>query len=199
MSRRIGVYAGSFDPVHKGHIAFALEAIEIANLDEVHFLAETKPRYKPGISHASHRLAMLKLATRAHPKLHVLELPDKQFAVATTLPRIRKKFPQDELLFLLGSDVLMHMPRWPLVEELLLQVGLIVAVRSEAEVSHVMSAINELPRPLRELHIIESLEPAAASRHVRQSIRLGHIPRDILPSVHAYAKKHWLYDVVPTE
>lgn len=197
MSKRIGIYAGSFDPVHKGHVAFALEALEIANLDEIYLLPETRPRYKPGISHATHRLAMLKLATRAHPKLKVLDLPDKRFSVKTTLPRLKQKFPHDQLFFMLGSDVLMHMPRWQLIEELLLQLGIIVAVRSEAEISHVMNAINMLPRPLRELHIIESLEPGVASRHVRQSMRLGHVPRDVLPSVYTYAKKHWLYDAIP--
>lgn len=198
MSRRIGIYAGSFDPVHKGHVAFALEALEVANLDLVYFLPETQPRHKTGITHATHRLSMLKLATRAHPKLKVLELPDKRFSVATTLPRLKKKFPDDQLMLLVGSDVLMHLPRWKHIDELLLQTGLMVAVRSEAEISVSMEVVNGLPKPLRELHIIESLEPTISSRHIRQSIRLGHKPRDILPSVYDYSKKHWLYEAMPS-
>ena len=89
MSKRIGIYAGAFDPVHKGHVSFALQAIELAGLDEVAFVPEPRPRNKAGVTHLSHRIAMLRLAVKGHPKLKILEVPDKQFLVATSLPRLR--------------------------------------------------------------------------------------------------------------
>ena len=194
--KRVGIFSGSFDPVHKGHVAFALSALESSNLDVIYFAPEARPRHKPSVTHLSHRIAMLKLATRMHPKLKVLELEDKQFLPATTLPRLKQRFPHDELILLLGSDLLEHLHSWPRVEFLLKNVSLIIGVRGTADVAESLGNINALEQQPRGLHIVESLEPAMASRNIRQSIREGHNPRDILPSVYVYAKKHWLYDSV---
>lgn len=190
---RIGIYSGSFDPVHKGHISFALSALNDARLDAVYFVVESLPRHKPGITHYAHRVAMLKLATRAHPNLYVLELPDKRFSVASTLPRLQTTFKGDMLCMLLGSDVLVHLASWPLAEELLTHVGLVVGLRSSTSIDHALSLATAMPKPLKELHIIESLEPTMASRQIRQSFRSGHSSQAVLPSVTAYIKKHWLY------
>jgi nicotinic acid mononucleotide adenylyltransferase len=71
---RIGIYAGTFDPVHAGHVSFALHAMTVAQLDEVYFLPERLPRYKPGAAHFAHRVAMLKRAVKPHPDLQIIEL-----------------------------------------------------------------------------------------------------------------------------
>lgn len=198
MSKRIGIFSGSFDPVHKGHVAFALAALESAQLDEVYFAPERWPRRKPEVTHLTHRLAMLKLATRMHRQLKVLELPDRYFLSATTLPRIIKQFPDDKLFVLLGSDLLEHLHQWPKVEYLLRNTGLIVGVRGEGDVMRSLDQATALPQQPRELHIVEALEPQISSRYVRHSIREGHNPRDILPSVYAYTQKHWLYPDLST-
>ncbi|HEU5121705.1 MAG TPA: adenylyltransferase/cytidyltransferase family protein, partial [Candidatus Saccharimonadales bacterium] len=67
--RRIGIYSGTFDPVHYGHIAFAASAIRACNLDEVVFLPEPQPRYKAGVTDIAHRLALLTMATAAQSNL----------------------------------------------------------------------------------------------------------------------------------
>jgi nicotinate-nucleotide adenylyltransferase len=193
MSKRIGIFSGSFDPVHKGHVAFALAALESAQLDEVYFAPERWPRRKPEVTHLSHRLAMLKLATRLHPRLNVLELPDRYFSSSVTLPRIIKKFPNDHLFMLLGSDLLENLHHWPKVEYLLRSSGLIIGVRGEGDVVRSLDMATALPKQPQELHIVEALEPHISSRYVRHAIREGRQPRDILSSVLAYAKRHWLY------
>ena len=190
---RIGIYSGSFDPVHKGHISFALTALNDARLDTIYFLGETLPRHKPGITHATHRIQMLKLATRAHANMKVLELPDKRFSVATTLPRLQSKFKNDDLLLLVGSDVLEHIPSWPLADELLSKVGLVVGLRSDMGLSRALELATTMSRPLPELHIIETLESTTASRQIRHSFRSGKSSQSVLPSVAKYIKKHWLY------
>jgi nicotinate-nucleotide adenylyltransferase len=193
MKRRVGIYSGSFDPIHKGHISYALTAIQDANLDEVYFVPETLPRHKPGITHIAHRLSMLRLATRAHKNLKVLELPDKRFSVASTMPRIEKKFLNDDLLFMVGSDVLTHMPRWPLINEMLARVGLIVSLRDGADLNQVLHSATTMPRPLKELHIIDSLEPHMNSALIRRKYRTGKDSVSVLPSINRYIKKNWLY------
>ena len=131
---RIGIFSGSFDPVHKGHIAFALEAADVAKLDKVYFAPEVKPRRKPGITHIAHRLAMLQLVVRSQPRLDVVELPGKYFLPQTTLAHLHQRFPKDKLVLLLGSDLFEHLvehsEQWPNVEALLGQVELVVSARA---------------------------------------------------------------------
>ena len=66
---RIGIFAGTFDPVHAGHIAFALQAAEIAKLDEVVFIPERRPLSKSSTEHFGHRVAMIRQAIMPHSKL----------------------------------------------------------------------------------------------------------------------------------
>ena len=192
--KRIGIYSGSFDPVHKGHLAFALAAIESANLDKVYFAPEAKPRRKPGVTHTAHRHAMIRLSTRLNHNLEILDLPDKYFSASTTIPRLKKLFPDDDLVLLMGSDLLEHMPQWPSVNFLLENMGLVVAVRGQDELATALQYASRLPKIPLELHIIESSKPELASRYIRQSLAAGNRSPDILPSVHTYAKQNWLYD-----
>src|SRR6185295_10705588 len=105
--KRIGFFSGTFDPIHKGHIAFALQALEAAELDRVYFMPEAKPRRKEGMTHYGHRVAMLRLALRPHKNLKVLEVPDRQFSVQRTMPRLKTRFKNDQLFLLMGSDAAM--------------------------------------------------------------------------------------------
>lgn len=191
-SQRIGIFAGSFDPVHKGHVAFALAAIKSAKLEAVYFLPEVKPRRKAEISHISHRVVMLKLAVKPYPKLKVLELPDKQLWVSRTLPRLHKQFPNAELLLLIGSDYeLEHMPNWPNIEHLLQKMGLIIAARKTAPSF-------SLPGMPKELHLLKSPKPDVSSGQIRQAIRDNKKANGSVDAIDKYIKDNWLYSSMPS-
>lgn len=192
-SKRIGIISGSFDPVHKGHIAFALAAAEVADLDMVYFAPEVHPRRKPHVSHFGHRLAMLRLATRPYKNLDILELPDRYFLPKVTLPRLQQKFPDARLVLLMGSDLFEHMASWPHVELLLPQVGLLVGARGTYEVAQVLEYSHKLPRQPLELQVIDSVERQTSSTVIRADIAQGKTNQAIVESVASYAKKHWLY------
>ena len=186
MNRRIGIFAGSFDPVHKGHVAFALEAIKQAKLDEVYFLPEIQPRKKPGISHVGHRVAMLNLALRSHAHLHVLELPDKQFTPTKTLPRLQQKFAGDKLFLLMGTDVLARLSTWPNFKSLLNQTGLVVA-KKKGELEQTSSMKPGV------YYFITTPEPSFSSSSIRKAVQNNVQPKGLLASVRDYINKNWLY------
>src|SRR5215469_15176515 len=102
--KRIGIYTGVFNPVHTGHIAFALQAMKVAKLDSVVFVPERNPRFKPEAEHFAHRVAMLKRAVRPHLSMAVLELVDRHFTVQRTWPQLESIFAGDTLVLLTGSD-----------------------------------------------------------------------------------------------
>jgi nicotinate-nucleotide adenylyltransferase len=196
VSRRVGILAGAFDPVHKGHISFALQACEAAGLSEVALVPEPLPRQRPVVTHVHHRTAMLKLAVKPYPQLSVLELPDKQFTVATSLPRLQTQYPDAQLFILIGSDVLKHMSVWPLIKNLLGQTGLVIAARGDSDEKSTHQLLARLPHQPRESHVLVSAAKWVSARDIRESLQSG-VPADgMLTSTQKYAAKHWLYSGV---
>jgi nicotinate-nucleotide adenylyltransferase len=191
--RKIGIISGTFDPVHKGHIAFALEAVRTAKLDLVYFLPNVIPQRKNGATHYAHRVAMLKLALLPHQSLRLLELADKQFSVAKTLPKLRRLFPQDDLHLLVGSDVLegLRNGHWSYSEQLLSRVRLIVGVRAGDELTRTHQILATL-----QPHGLALVTDAchASSRLIRDALRGGDTHHELLPSsLKQYIAEHWLY------
>lgn len=172
---------------------FALLALKVAKLDEVYFLPETNPRRKDEVTNITHRLAMIKLACDEYLGLDYLELSDQQFSVEQSLPKLKRLFPGDELLLIVGSDVLEHMPKWPLVEQLLYASGLIIAVRGDTTVKKVNSAVNKLPIKPKESHSIKSPGPLIASRKIREAVYGGQTPVGLLTNTQDYIADNQLY------
>ena len=194
---RIGVFSGSFDPVHKGHIAFALEAAKTADLDKVYLAPEVKPRRKPGITHFAHRVAMLKLAVRSQPKLEVLELPDKYFLPQKTLAQLRQRFPRDTLVMLLGSDLFEHLvehsEQWPHVEALLSSVELVVSARTGQTNKALQEMVGRLPVQPLAFYIAHNHQPEVSSGMARDRLKKGLNASSLPASVAKYAAENWLY------
>jgi len=193
MNKRIGIYSGSFDPVHAGHIAFALQAIEQAKLDKIYFLPERRPRYKQGVEHFGHRVAMLRRASKPHAKLEVLELEDVSFTMERTLPKLQKRFQGNQLVFLFGSDVVQQLPAWPKADNLLKGSELIVGVRKGSMLEHVQQDIAGWPTQPRRLYLFESYAPDISSGKIREALRSRKYVRGLLTSVARYANRNWLY------
>lgn len=192
-TKRIGIYAGTFDPVHAGHVSFALQAIEAAGLDCVYFLPERRPHRKQGVEHFGHRVAMLKKAARPHRKLKVLELEDVSFTVKTSLPRLQNRFSGAELSFLVGSDVASQIIEWPNANRLLQTSELIVGVRTEDSESIMQNTIAAWPVQPRALHVFTSHASAVSSRSVREALNQRRYVPGLLKSVEHYSNRNWLY------
>jgi len=194
---RTGIYAGTFDPVHAGHVAFALQALAAVKLDEVYFLPERQPRGKQHVEHFGHRVAMLRQALKPHPQFAVLELPDVNFSIRYTLPRLQSRFDGQQLLFLFGSDVVGALPNWPLAERLVNQYELIIGVRGRDDPTIVQRTIADWSIQPKAATLITSYAPAVSSGRVRDSLRRGQPAKGSLPSVARYSNRHWLYVQVP--
>jgi nicotinate-nucleotide adenylyltransferase len=194
---KIGVFAGTFDPVHTGHLAFALKSIKEAKLDAVYFLPERCPRHKPDVVHFGHRTAMLTRAIRPYKKLGLLELPDIYFDVKRTLPKLQKEFTGAEIVFLMGSDTVFEMNTSSWATDDLIhffnQAGLVVGLRSEHNRSQLDVALSKLPTCPDSLHVIELATKHLSSSQIRHNFRHGQTAEGLLDSVQAYASTNWLY------
>jgi nicotinate-nucleotide adenylyltransferase len=197
LTSRIGIYAGTFDPVHTGHITFALQALQLANLDKVYFLPERKPAHKQGTEHFGHRVAMLTRALKPHPNLDTIELVDVSFTVARTMPQLTKKFPDDTIVFLVGSDVLQSIPDWPNSAQLLKHAELVVGARADNDIEGLKTTIDAWETKPVAATIFTSYAPDVSSSKVRDALRTQQPTPGILHSVARYSNKNWLYVSVP--
>jgi len=193
MADRIGIYAGTFDPVHAGHVTFALQALKAANLDKLYFLPERRPRGKQHVEHFGHRVAMLRRASAPHRQFEVLELVDVSFSVERTLPRLQRQFKNSELVFLFGSDVLPGLQDWPKADLLLANAELVIGLRHQDDRDSVHRIIEAWPTQPKALTMFASYAPDVSSGRVREALRQRKPADGLLTSVERYSDRHWLY------
>ncbi|MBF0426634.1 MAG: nicotinate (nicotinamide) nucleotide adenylyltransferase [Magnetococcales bacterium] len=134
MTVRIGIFGGTFNPPHFGHLRSALEAREILGLTRVLFLPAGRHPFKREevLAATHHRLAMTRLAIAHEPGFDLcrLEADQEQTAYTSeTLAAIGCRYPDAELVFLFGADLLAEMHLWKDWQRLIALAHLVVLVR----------------------------------------------------------------------
>ena len=114
---RLGIFGGTFDPVHFGHLALAEECLAVAGLDEVWLVPAASPPHKGGkkLSRFDQRKEMLELAIAGNEKFKVepmeADRPGPSFTI-DTLEEIQKRKPNDELFLIIGGDSALEFSTW---------------------------------------------------------------------------------------
>ena len=117
MPQRLGIFGGSFNPVHQGHLVMAECCREQAGLDRVLFVPAATPPHKQAadLAPCDVRLEMLRLAVGGQPGFDVLPDECERGGVSYTIDTVsslRQRFPEDDLLLILGADALASLPTW---------------------------------------------------------------------------------------
>lgn len=196
MDSHVGVYVGTFDPVHAGHIAFALQALQEARLEMVYFLPERMPRHKRPIEHYGHRVAMLERALRPYQKLQLIETADKRFSFTQTIPRLQANLQGDRFTFLCtaASFVGLFEGRSGAIKPH----SCIVSVANKDELGAITEICALSGQSLRNIMFVDALWPAVATEYVQAALRSQTHAPGVLPSVARYARSEWLYAALPT-
>lgn len=115
---RIGIFGGSFNPIHNGHLTLARTVCDAMALDRLIFIPAGFPPHKPfaQLAEAEHRYAMVRLAARTDTRFQVsrleLDSPETSYTV-TTMRAFRSLFtPEDQLFFVMGADSLVDLVNW---------------------------------------------------------------------------------------
>lgn len=189
---RVGVFGGSFDPVHYGHLILAENSREAARLDRVLFVPAPRPPHKLGREQTPffRRVEMLELAIAGHPAFQVSQIekdrPGPSFTV-DTLSQLKAEHPEAELFLLLGSDSLQDLPSWFRPDRIAELATLVVTPRPGAERSP------ELPFPFR-IVWVDAPRIDISSSDIRQRVQSGRTIRYLLPrAVECYIETHRLY------
>jgi nicotinate-nucleotide adenylyltransferase len=202
--RRIGIYGGTFDPIHNGHLAMASEVAWQLQLDEVLFVVAGKqPLKQQGhLASAEQRLAMVELACADEPRFRAsaieLQRPPPSYSF-DTITELRQLYGSEaDLWFILGADALAELHRWYKAAELIQLVRLAVVERPNA--SYDLAKLEAtLPGISERIDQIEGPHLDIASSDLRARHAKGQPIRYQLPeAVLSYISEQHLYESEPS-
>lgn len=137
--QRIGLFGGTFDPIHFGHLRPAIELAEAFELQQLHMLPNHRPAHRDSpTASTQQRIEMLEIAVESQPRLIVDSreaMRDKASYTFDTLTEFRTEFPDASLLFFMGLDAFADFDRWHRWEDILSLANLVVVDRPEANLS----------------------------------------------------------------
>jgi nicotinate-nucleotide adenylyltransferase len=199
---RVGIFGGTFDPVHMGHLILAEQARDQAHLDEVWFIPAPRPPQKEGqsITRFDQRIEMLALALAGNPSFRIDEIEKDRHGpsyTVDTLAELHQRHPEQAFFLLIGGDALVDLPTWREPGRILEQVGLVVMDRPGSAVI----AGEELRQRLSlsadatiNLLRVEAPGIDIASRYLRRRIADGRSVRYLVPrAVEVYIHEKQLY------
>jgi len=206
----IGLFGGTFDPVHFGHLRAALEAKELLKLNDFRLLpAGTPPHRAPPVASAEHRLAMLRLAVAGHPGISVDDRETRRSGnsyMVDTLGEIREESGDAPLMLLLGQDAANALDTWHEWQTIFQLAHLVIMRRPESVVSWsgellewVEPRLLERPEQLGEKPAgyvlpLEVTQLAISSTGIRSRLFAGQSPCFLLPdAVVDYITQNRLY------
>lgn len=136
---RIGILGGTFDPIHNGHLYLAKEAQKHLNLKQILFLPNAQPPHRSQtIATLEQRLHMLRLALKDFPDFEICLAEVERGGVSytyQTIDLLKKLYPDDELVFLMGLDEFIDFPQWKHPEQIIKECTLGVLYRPGSEKS----------------------------------------------------------------
>jgi nicotinate-nucleotide adenylyltransferase len=191
--RRVGLFGGSFDPVHNAHLALAKLALDELMLDELRWIPAGRPWQKARApTDAAHRVAMLRLATAGEPR-HVIDQREiAREGPSYTIDTVLELQAQEraEWFLLIGQDQYAGLPSWHRWRELLPLVTFAVAGRA-GQAPHAPPALAALPHRARTLPLPAMMLSAT---EIRARAARGE-PLDALvpPAVARYIESNHLY------
>lgn len=196
---RIGVFGGTFDPIHVGHLIIAEIMRHRLRLARVIFMPAGAPPHKPGriLSADEHRLAMLRLSIDDAPDFEISTIDldrDGWSYTADSLRMLRETTVGEfELYFLMGQDSLRDFPTWNRPGLIAAQARLGVALRPGIEVN-VADIEREVPEARNRIDLVSIPLIGVSSTEIRANVRSGGPYRyQVLPVVADYIEAHRLY------
>jgi len=186
---KIGILGGTFNPIHLGHLILAQEVMEKLNLEKIIFVPAYLLPHKDNsdIAPALDRFKMVKLAIKGNKRFSVSDIEIKRKGRSYTIDTVKefkKLYPNDELYFIIGSDLLNYLDSWKDLDEILKLINFVVATRPGYPLEKIPAHIFRID--IRAIDI--------SGFEIRQAIKNKKSFRYLVPeSVYRYINKRGLY------
>lgn len=194
---KTGLFGGTFDPIHNGHIKVAQAAKNSLGLDRVIFIPAGAPPHKTDkkVSGKEHRLSMTRLAAEAvGAEVSDWEIRQDKKSYSVDLVRhFKETLPDDELFFIIGADSFRDLPLWYQYRELLSMCTFLVVSRPDVPKETLLSKyVGDEAAP--RVFFLDDILVDISSTEIRKTVADGgEIERLVPPGVLTYIKTHKLY------
>ena len=186
--RRVGLYGGTFNPVHNAHLLVAEQVGRTLSLDKVSFLPDMQPPHRDhkGTIAADLRVDMLKLAVADNPFFDIEMEEINRGGVSytyDTIKALKERDPDTDYYFIIGGDMVDYLPTWNKIDQLVKMVNFVGVRRKGAK--------NEAQYPVI---WVDVPTVAISSSDIRARVKSGQSIRYMVPrAVEDYIKEHQLY------
>lgn len=203
----IGIFGGTFDPVHYGHLRSAVEVAEVLKLSQVRLIPCSNPAHrKPPVAGGNRRLEMLSMAVQGQPNLVVddreINRPGISYMV-DTLASLKREYPHETLLLMLGSDSFKYLDSWHCWQQLFDFAHVIVVTRPGFAIGRLNAFLAErliqekaglFKQPAGKLFFQPVTQLSISATAIRQMLAEEKSARFLLPDlVLDYIKQNALY------
>lgn len=176
--KKVGIYSGSFNPIHHGHVMLANYLVEFSDLDELWFVVtpQNPLKEKSELLDDDERLKMVQLAIGDDPRFHVsdieMHLPRPSYTI-NTLTALSEQHPDCQFVFICGMDSLQNLTRWREYQKILDNYKLLVFPREGYDGGELVHhpSVTILETPILEI----------SSTFIRQCVKEGHDVRHFMP------------------
>lgn len=202
---KLGVYGGSFDPIHNGHLIFAQQMIDEGGLDKILFVPAQK-QYMKADHKASFidRCNMVNLAIDGNPRFELEVIRDDLDTYTyNTLVELKRRYPTDDLFFIAGTDIVDSLEKWHKVGELGKYCTMMIGERelddnreSDLQTTRVLAKLDEIYRKydLPSVTVWNLIGLSVSSTLIRRKIRESYSTAYLTPkSVIDYIYSRDLY------
>lgn len=197
--KKIGIFGGTFNPIHKGHIHLAQQYLKVLDLDELLIIPAKYPPHKQAhdLASSEDRLNMCKLAFRDMPKVTVSDLelkrPGKSFTI-DTLEELQKQYPDARFYLMIGGDMFRSFEEWHRFRDVLGSATICTAAREEGEYPQLERARQHLSQYSENLMILKISVLEISSTKIREKLFCGEDCSALLPEeVERYIMERNLY------
>lgn len=191
--RGLGLFGGTFNPIHSGHLIVAEDARELLCLEKIIFIPSYIPPHKKQITSSKHRYRMAELAIKNNPNFEISDIELKRKGrsyTVDTLREFKKRYTDFELYFLMGVDQLLEIETWKTPDEVFRLCKVVVLSRPGYEIKNSrttrMGGYDLMP--------IEVTLVDISSTEIKKRVADGRSFRYLVPqNVEEYIKKNRLY------
>jgi nicotinate-nucleotide adenylyltransferase len=199
---RIGVFGGTFDPPHYGHLILADTAAQQLGLSRVLWMVAGQSPFKQGqaTTPAEVRAQWVQLAIADNPQFAMtrvdLDRPTPHYT-SESLALLQTQFPQDAFFFLMGADALAGFAQWR-NPEIILQYTQLAVLRRPASTPDIALLMATFPTLAERLHWVNAPQIEISSRQIRANLATGQSVRYFLPPAVLTAVQQWRADAANT-
>ena len=199
--KKIGIYGGTFNPPHTGHLQAAKQAVEVLELDQLLMIPDRIAPHKDipaGSPTPEQRMEMLRIALAGEEKIRPSDIELRREGVSytwLTLEDLREIYPEDELILLMGTDMFLSFDRWKEPEKICAMATLGVFYRGEkGEKEKVQAQKEALEARGAQVLLVENEIISISSTQLRRLLAF-HAADEFLPAgVGEYIRENGLYD-----